>query len=424
MISISVIKLITMIFFVLYLPRMLCWFASFKKQPQLHNEKQNKLAVIIPARNEGTAVIPLLESLKNQTYAKNNFDVFIVVKEPDDPVHEYAKIADATVYVDQNQTCKGDCLDFCLKKILTEYPKQYDAFVVIDADCVVAAEFLEEMNNAMASGADVINGKKLVKNYFQRTQDNVNLVAACNGLIWTFMDDMGNRWKSDHNFTTMTVTTGILFRRELVEKWNGWIYKKTLTEDMELQRDCALQGYKTFYYSHAKLFMEESPSITETNKRRTRWMTGLTGSDFIYAGDLLRKKGMRNFMNNYFMFCLWLVYAYAAAMIACFAIGAVSAGWMFLAHDAAAAQTYMCTGIYALLSIYTAFFILSITAIIVDWDNIKLSILDKIILAFVHPLFYMWYIKIVAKAIFIRTPQKWETIERIKPQTEKIIRGE
>lgn len=193
---------------------------------------------------------------------------------------------------------------------------------------------------------------------------------------------------------------------------------------MELQRDCALQGYKTFYYSHAKFFMEESPSIIETNKRRTRWMTGLTSSDFIYANDLLRKKGMHNFVNNYFMFCLWLVYVYVAAMISFFAIDAASSVWMFFMHYSTSAQTYMCAGIYALLSVYTAFFILSITAIIVDWDNIKLSILDKIILAFVHPLFYMWYIKIVAKAIFIRTPQKWEAIERIKPQAEKIIRGE
>ena len=159
------------------------------------------------------------------------------------------------------------------------------------------------MNNAMITGADVINGKKLVKNYLPGNQRTCNLVTACNGLIWTFMDEMGNRWKSDHGFTTMTITTGILISKKLVEKWGGWIYRATLTEDMELERDCALQGYKTFYYSYAKIYMEEAPSLEMTNKRHTRWMTGVTHSDLLYGPKLLKKeKTFYNLVNNYYVF--------------------------------------------------------------------------------------------------------------------------
>ena len=246
MFSFGTVNLIFVVFVILYLPRIWCWFGSFKKQKRLYNSKKNKLALIIPARNEGKAVLSLFESIENQSYDRSNFDVFVVVKEYDDPVIEYAKAIGAEVFVDVNQTCKGDCLDSTIKILLKEKPGVYDGFLIVDADCVLDSKFMEEMNNAMESGADVINAKKLVKNYLPGNQQNCNWVTACNGLIWTFMDDMGNRWKSDHGFTTVTVTTGILFSKKLVEKWGGWIYRSTLTEDMELERDFCMRIIKSF----------------------------------------------------------------------------------------------------------------------------------------------------------------------------------
>ena len=285
----------------------------------------------------------------------------------------------------------------------------------MDADCVLDSTFMEEMNNAMATGADVINAKKLVKNYLPGNQNTCNLVTACNGLIWTFMDEMGNRWKSDHGFTTMTVTTGILFSKKLVEKWGGWIYRSTLTEDMELERDCALQGYKTFYYSYAKIYMEEAPTLEMTNKRRTRWMTGVTHSDLLYGPKLLKKeKTFHNIANNYYVLCLWVVYAYVAALILIGGINLIS-GFIAL-FSISSATHYFAMTLYCFFGIYLIFFALTAMAIIVSYDQITLNFIGKIKLLFVHPLFYMKYISIVAKALVNKEPQTWEVIERVKVQ--------
>ena len=415
MFSFGTVNLIFVVFVILYLPRIWCWFGSFKKQKRLYNSKKNKLALIIPARNEGKAVLSLFESIENQSYDRSNFDVFVVVKEYDDPVIEYAKALGAEVFVDVNQTCKGDCLDSTIKTLLKEKPGVYDGFLIVDADCVLDSKFMEEMNNAMESGADVINAKKLVKNYLPGNQQNCNWVTACNGLIWTFMDDMGNRWKSDHGFTTMTVTTGILFSRKLVEKWGGWIYRSTLTEDMELERDCALQGYKTFYYSHAKIYMEESPSLEMTNRRRTRWMTGVTHSDLLYGPKLLKKeKSFRTIANNYYVLCLWVVYGFVASMIV---IGSVNLIAGFIAmFSATYSLHYFAMTMYCFLGIYFIFFVLTAMAMFVSREQITLGFWDKIKLLFIHPLFYMKYISIVSKALINRKPQTWEVIERIEVQ--------
>lgn len=415
MFSFGTVNLIFVVFVILYLPRIWCWFGSFKKQKRLYNSKKNKLALIIPARNEGKAVLSLFESIENQSYDRSNFDVFVVVKEYDDPVIEYAKAIGAEVFVDVNQTCKGDCLDSTIKILLKEKPGVYDGFLIVDADCVLDSKFMEEMNNAMESGADVINAKKLVKNYLPGNQQNCNWVTACNGLIWTFMDDMGNRWKSDHGFTTMTVTTGILFSKKLVEKWGGWIYRSTLTEDMELERDCALQGYKTFYYSHAKIYMEESPSLEMTNRRRTRWMTGVTHSDLLYGPKLLKKeKSFRTIANNYYVLCLWVVYGFVASMIV---IGSVNLIAGFIAmFSATYSLHYFAMTLYCFLGIYFIFFVLTAMAMFVSREQITLGFWDKIKLLFIHPLFYMKYISIVSKALINRKPQTWEVIERIEVQ--------
>lgn len=411
MFSIAAIQLITAIFLVCYIPRILCWFASFKQQKKLVNHKKNKLALVIPARNEGETIIPLLKSIKRQTYSTENFDVFIIVKEKDDPVHEYAKMINAKVYVDEKQTSKGDCLDYGFKTILAKFPNKYDGYILVDADCILEDNFIEEMNNSMLSGADIINAKKLVKNYYEENQKNVNLVTSCNGLIWTLMDDMGNRWKSDHGLTTMTVTTGILFSKKIMQEWGGWNYRSTLTEDMELQRDCTVKGYKTFYYSHAKIYMEESPILSETNKRRSRWMNGLINADFIYAEDMLKKHSFKSLADNYFIFSLWIVYVYIALLLIigvgslAFSVFSVFSGNGFL-H-------FFETGMLALSMVYLSFFIMTFVAILVDWDNIKLNNFGKLALLFVHPLFYMEYIRIVASTILIRKPMQWDEIKRL-----------
>lgn len=408
-----IIKWMLIFFLIAYTPRMLGWFAPFRKQKRLINDKKNKIALIIPARNEGKAVIPLFESIAKQTYGTENFDTYVVVKELDDPVHEYAKMIDATVYEDTTQTCKGDCLDYCIKTILANQPDEYDGYIVVDADCMLEPDFLEEMNHAMASGADVINAKKIVKNYYTNDQRDSNMVTACNGIIWTLIDEMGNRFKSDHGYTTMTISTGILFSKQLVKQWGGWIYKKTLTEDMELQRDCGVHHYKTFYYSYAKIYMEESPSHEMTNKRRNRWMSGLIASDRIYHAALSLKKDNYERKNYYYLYCLWIPYIFIGGLFAlcCFNVFVAVVSSMFSSEISIGALK---VAFRAFGLIYTAFLIMTLFAIVIDRKYIKLSFPRKVWLLLVHPLFYMEYIRIVKRAVLGKAPVVWEEIERVE----------
>ena len=405
---------ITIIFLILYFPRLIGWFGWIFPQKKLSCDRKHRFALIVPARDEGRAVLPLFQSIKEQSYGRECtkeagerlFDTYVIVKNPHDEVIEYAKEIDAKVYVDEEQKSKGDCLDYCIRHILMS-GRKYDGYMIVDADCRLDADFMKNMNDALESGAQVITARKLVGNYkINECSHNVRSMTACNhitcqnGLIWSIIDELGNRFKSAMGFTTMPITTGILIRGDLVEEWGGWNYRQTLTEDMELLRDCACKGIRTFHYSYAKLYLEEAPSHADTNKRRTRWMTGMVEADRLYCRELFKRHGMWAFADNYYILSLWIVYAY---------IGTLSAAVFFniitLNFWQAAA---------AFLLIYIAFFALSVMAVLADWKNIGLSLAGKLGLMLMHPFFYMEYIFIVARAVLGLKPKSWEKIGRVQ----------
>lgn len=395
----SFIMTITILFLIMYLPRAVGWFAWMKPQKMLKSDKLRRFSLIVPARDEGRAVLPLFESILGQSYPKELFDIYVVVKNPKDEVIGYAESIGAHIYVDEEQKSKGDCLDYCIRRILAA-GRKYDGYIIVDADCRLDENFIRNMNDAMESGAQVITGRKLAGNYTCGKEGAVNAVTCLNGLVWSIIDELGNRYKSAAGLTTMPITTGILIRGDLIAEWGGWNYRQTLTEDMELLRDCACKGIKTFHYSYARLYLEEAPSHADTNKRRTRWMTGMVSADRIYCRELLKRRGLWAFIDNYYILSLWIVYIY---------IGTLSAAVFYFLFTLKFIEAFA-----AFLMIYTAFFALSVMAVLADWNNIGLSWVKKLCLMLVHPFFYMEYIFIVGRAVLGIKPKSWEKIGRVQ----------
>ena len=133
-----------------YIPRIKGWFTSFKKQKRLYSNKFNKIAVIIPARNESAVIEDLLLSLENQTYPKEYFTTHIVIKDDNDKTITIAEKYNAIIHIAKDQTCKGDALNLCLKEIMS-LETEYDYYVIIDADCMLHKEFLTEMKSGCST---------------------------------------------------------------------------------------------------------------------------------------------------------------------------------------------------------------------------------------------------------------------------------
>lgn len=397
----------------MYLPRVRGWFGAIKPQVHLYNSKKGKLALIIPARNESQTIPVLFNSINKQTYAKEDFDIYVVVKEDDDPTIKLTEDMGGYCLVAKEQKCKGDALDVAFQYIIKNKNDYYDGLIVVDADCILDEHFLEEMNNSLASGKDVLQAKKNVKNYLTDSKGANSIYSSCNGLIWTLIDDMGNRYKSDIGVTNMTIGTGIMLTMKLVNELGGWPYRETVTEDMEFMYDCCVRKISTYYNSYCVMYVEESPSLSVTNKRRTRWLKGLIDSSKIYRDQIELLSGKENRKNRYYVMALWPVFRYIGSSVI-FCLFNLIYGIVLLAMKNEFASRALMYSLLGFLVIYFSFFIMTLFCIICDHKNMKLNFIQRVVLLFVHPLFYMYYIKVAFLGFFTSVSDKWDETERIE----------
>ncbi|MCR5462665.1 MAG: glycosyltransferase family 2 protein [bacterium] len=386
-----------------YMPRMFAWFYGFKKQKHLVKNKDNKIAIVVPARNESMVIGTLFDSIKKQTY--KNFDTFVIVKDPKDQTIEMAKEIGAIPLVCENQTKKSDALDYALKKIMKD--GSYDSAFIIDADCYMDPKCMEELNNALSSGRQIIQVKKRVKNFYMKQKHANSIWSSCNGLIWTIIDDLGNKYKSAKGITNMLIGTGIMIRMDVINELNGWPYNETLTEDIEFMNDAAIKGYSTLYYEHAIIYLEESTSLKVTNKRRTRWMDGVINSKRIY-NDRLKNA---NEKDKYYVTALSPCFLFVGTCLLYSLLNLIFGATLFIIGNDLWTECFLLS-LVSLGVIYVAFFILTLFILMVG--HIKRPWYEKILLLFIHPLFYMGYIRICLKVYLGLTSNKWEVIDRVK----------
>jgi hypothetical protein len=179
----------------------------------------------------------------------------------------------------------------------------------------------------------------------------------------------------------------------------------------------------TYYYSYAVFYMEESTSLKVTNKRRTRWLTGVVDSKRLYKKQVkLAAKTKEDKRNKYYVLALWPVFYFIGACVIFSGSQFLSAILLFVFKN----DLWMKSFLYAAIGIgiiYFSFFLLTLMCLIVERKNMPISIFKKIILLFVHPIFYMGYIPIISKALFTKKNRGWEVIDRIDfkmqiPQTK------
>jgi cellulose synthase/poly-beta-1,6-N-acetylglucosamine synthase-like glycosyltransferase len=390
-----------------YLPRMVAWFGSFRPSLRLHNAKRNKLAILVPARNESASISPLLESLAKQDYS--NFEVFVIVKETNDPTISLAKAWGFHAIAVPEQTCKSDALDGAVQRILKQDQNAFDAYIILDADTMIRQDYLNEMNNAMASGRDVIVSKKIVKNYFLG-KGSLTLQGAANGYIWTLFDEMGNKWKSAHHIANFTVGSGLLISKKIMLANDGWGYKSTLTEDCELAGDIIANHWSTFYAEYAPIYMEEAPTLGMTDKRRNRWMGGLTSAQRLYR---YKDFSLGSFWDVYFSYSIFIAYLYFALLVG-FALGngIASIAMLIFSQGSFWWPFYGCLGSLAL--IYFSFLVPGFIAYLSMGKDIKNHRIFRLLSLLYMPLHYFGYFKIMIKVFLGRGVSSWEEIARVK----------
>lgn len=164
-----IIVCILRIFVLLYLYQTLYLLVGlFCKPKRFVAENFHRYAVLISARNERAVIANLIESIKNQDYASELVDIFVVADNCTDDTAVVARQAGAIVFerYDEQQKGKGYALNYLLGMIKQQYgPDYYEGYFVFDADNILEKDYISQMNTVFDNGYSLVTSYRNSKNY-------------------------------------------------------------------------------------------------------------------------------------------------------------------------------------------------------------------------------------------------------------------
>ena len=268
-----------------------CSLIKLKDKPILE-DKQNRFMAIIPAHNEAAVVANLVESLKNQNYPKELYDIYVIADNCTDNTAEVARNAGAIVYerFDETKKTKGFALQWFLAQKIEENAP-YDALCVFDADNIADENFLKAMNKKLCQGENVVQGYRDIKN------PTDNWITAGYAIFYWTMNRFYHYARYNIGLSPLLNGTGFMVRFDVI-KPTGWD-TKTLTEDIEFSLKNIIEGRRLGWATDAIVYDEQPTGFKQSWSQRSRWTVGHIQCLKEYTGLLAtavkEKKTLMNF---------------------------------------------------------------------------------------------------------------------------------
>lgn len=241
-------------------------FTLRRRRPAPYASPKTRFAVVVAARNEERVIGGLVDSILEQNYPAALRDIYVVPNNCTDFTEAAAAAAGAQIiHCLSPVRSKGGALHQALGQLMG---KDYDAFVVFDADNVVHPDFLARCNDAMEAGARVCKGQHRVGN------PRSGAVAGCYGLYFTSFDWVFNRPRAALGLSAKLVGTGFAVHREVLERLGGW-NTSTIAEDAEFAAQCAAAGYRVQWVPEAVTYDEAPTQFALSLRQRKRWCSGV-----------------------------------------------------------------------------------------------------------------------------------------------------
>ncbi len=272
----------------------MCSFIKLKDKPKVI-DKKHKFVAIIPAHNEESVIKNLLESLNNQNYPKDLYDIYVIADNCTDDTEKIAKEQGAKVFVrkekDKAKQTKGFALQLFLNKILEDKKMDYDAFCVFDADNIVDENFLKAMNSHLCQGEDVVQGYRDIKN------PTDSWISAGYAIFYWTMNRFYHLARYNAGLSPLINGTGFMVKFDCIKN-TGW-NTNTLTEDIEFSLKRIIQGNKLGWATDAIVYDEQPVKFKPSWSQRSRWTIGHLQCLQEYTKDLaksaIEKKTLMNF---------------------------------------------------------------------------------------------------------------------------------
>lgn len=232
-----------------------------------HDRHRRRVAVIVPAHNESTGIVPTLEDIKPQL--KPGDRLIVVADNCSDDTAAVAASAGAEVIArnDLTQIGKGYALGWAVNHVSADPP----GFVMfIDADCRIQTDAIETLQDVCGA-----LGRPVQACFLMKTADGSPIdhsFSEFTFLLRNFVRPLGLR---NLNCPVQLMGTGMMFPWDVIR--SAPLASGHLVEDLKLGLDLAAAGKAPYFLPSVQVRSDFPVTAKGTDSQRQRWVQGHLG---------------------------------------------------------------------------------------------------------------------------------------------------
>jgi 1,2-diacylglycerol 3-beta-glucosyltransferase len=226
-----------------------------------------RFAILIPAHNEELVIGRLLRSLTKLDYPTDRYDVCVVADNCTDTTPSLARAMGANVYerVDHVDKAKGFALRWLLTQLRAE-DREYDAFVVLDADSVVQSNLLRCLDARLEAGSQVVQVYYAVLNAEESAVASLRYAALA---ALHYLRPMG---RAALGLSCGLKGNGMCFAAPVLDRF-AWRWF-TLAEDVEFHLALVRDGVRVDFAYETTVRADMPVTLAQATTQNERWEGG------------------------------------------------------------------------------------------------------------------------------------------------------
>ena len=244
-------------------------YLKSKRQSQQEPHYYNFL-ILYPAYNEDRVIVNSVHTCVGQYYPYSNFHVCVISDHMKPETNEeLSKLPITLLQPVFEKSSKAKAMQFAIETIKAQAAKgkghaNYDYVVILDADNVVEANFLEKLNEVCAQGYKAIQCHRCAKN-------SNNDIAVLDGVSEEINNTLFRKAHNRIGLSSALIGSGMCFDY----KWfcKNVFRLSTAGEDRELEALLLKQKIYIHYETDIHVYDEKVSNKDNFQKQRLRWMT-------------------------------------------------------------------------------------------------------------------------------------------------------
>lgn len=256
---------------------------------------QNRFVVFIPGYKEDAVIYNVAKKALEQDYPKELYDVIVIADSfQQKTLDDLRKLPITVNEVSFEKSTKAKALN----RTMADLPDDtYDVALIMDADNVLAPDFISIMNDSINAGYQVVQGHRAAK--------NSNGFAFLDAVSEEINNNIYSKGHRAVGMSSRLAGSGMAFSYSLYKDTMKTI--DSVAEDKEVELRLLKEGYTFEYRDDAICYDEKVSQAQVFNNQRSRWISAqfhYFRKDFFQAFWHLITKGNINYFDKAFQMIL------------------------------------------------------------------------------------------------------------------------